>query len=97
MEELTKHTLKIVKTFRTATMSLPKKITEIFLEIIIITFAISLGQYLEKKREENAQQREVKEFLLGFRYDLNMIFQKLKTLLSYMPLIDEPIHFCHIL
>jgi hypothetical protein len=70
MDDITKHTIKIVRALRSPATSFSKKLIEIFLEILIITFAVSLGQFLEKQREENAQQKEVKEFLLGLRYDL---------------------------
>jgi hypothetical protein len=82
MEDITKHTIKIVRTLRNKTTSLSKKITEIFLEILIITFAVSIGQFLEKQREENVQQKEVKEFLLGLRYDLKHDISETKEIIA---------------
>jgi hypothetical protein len=70
MEDITRHTHKILKTIRNPTSSISKKITEIILEIFIITFAVSLSQYLERQREQNVKQKEVKEFLLGLKNDM---------------------------
>ena len=70
MDEITKHTHKITRSILNPKNSLSKKITELILEILIITFAVSLSQFLERKREQNLRQKEVKQFLLGLRKDI---------------------------
>jgi hypothetical protein len=70
MEEITKHFLKISRTMGNPANSFPKKLKEIALEIFIIVFAVTLAQFLERQREENARQKEVKEFLLGLKNDM---------------------------
>lgn len=70
MEDITKHTIKIVKSVRNPTTTLRKKIAEVLTEILIITFAVSLAQFLERQRENDVKQREVTEFLSGLKVDL---------------------------
>ena len=43
---------------------------EVFLEILIITFAVSLAQYLERQRETNHRSSDEKAFLIGLKSDL---------------------------
>jgi hypothetical protein len=70
MDEITNHTHKITRSILNPKNSVSNKMTEIILEILIITFAVSLSQFLERKREQNLRQKEVKQFLLGLRKDM---------------------------
>ena len=65
MEEISKHILKISKAVRHPGISFSKRLGEIVLEIFVIVFAVSLSQFLERQREQNVKQKEVKESWLG--------------------------------
>lgn len=47
-----------------------KRAGEILVEVGIIIFAVSFAVWMERKREHNHEQHEVKEFLAGLRIDL---------------------------
>ncbi len=68
--EISKHTLKIIKTMHDKNTPLKKKIAEVALEVLIIVFAVSLAQFLERQKEQSARQKDVKEFLIGIKEDL---------------------------
>ena len=70
MEDITKHTIKIVRSMRNPETPLGKKIAEITMEILIITFAVTLAQFLDRQRERDVRQKEVAEFLSGLKVDL---------------------------
>lgn len=70
MEDITKHTIKIVKSVSNPTTSLKKKIAEVAFEILIITFAVTLAQFLERQRENDVKKHEANEFLVGLRVDI---------------------------
>jgi len=70
MEDITKHTIKIVKSVSNPNTSLKKKIAEVAFEILIITFAVTLAQFLERQRENDVKKHEANEFLAGLRVDL---------------------------
>jgi hypothetical protein len=78
MDEITKHTLKIYKTIRKPETSISKKIVDITLEVLIIVFAVSLAQYLERYREDGIKQKEVKEFLTGLKEDMRADVEQAK-------------------
>ena len=69
-QEVIKHTKKVYKIWNSKEHSFWYKAKEIFIEIFIIAFAVSLSIWLHDKNEHNHQQKEVKEFLLGLREDL---------------------------
>lgn len=83
MDEITKHTLKIYKTIRNPSASLSKKIVDIVLEVLIIVFAVSLAQYLERNREESVKQKEVKEFLIGLKEDMKGDVNQAKEVMQF--------------
>lgn len=68
--ELKKHIHNIVKETVNRKKSLWKRVSEIFIEILIIVFAVSFAVYMEKTKEHTHEKKEVKEFLLGLKKDL---------------------------
>lgn len=68
--ELKKHIHNIVKETVNKKKPLWKRIGEIFIEILIIVFAVSFAVYMEKTKEHAHEKKEVKEFLLGLKKDL---------------------------
>jgi benzoyl-CoA reductase/2-hydroxyglutaryl-CoA dehydratase subunit BcrC/BadD/HgdB len=55
-----------------------KRLGEIFIEMLIIVFAVSLAVSLERRREYHNEQKEVKEFLTGLRFDLENDITEMK-------------------
>jgi len=68
--ELKKHIHNIVKETLNRKRPLWKRVGEILIEILIIVFAVSFAVYMEKEREHAHERKEVKEFLLGLKADL---------------------------
>jgi hypothetical protein len=68
--EITGHTKKVYRVWKNKDISPWKKVKEIGIEVLIIVFAVSLAAFLERQREHNHEQKEVKEFLLGLKSDL---------------------------
>lgn len=69
-QEIKKHTSKIISAVRHKDKSLKKRIAEIFIEVMIIIFAVTFAAYIERSREYHHEQKEVKEFLQGLKTDL---------------------------
>ncbi len=69
-EGIAKHTKKIYKLWDNKERSLWHKIKELFIEIFIIVFSVTISVWLHDKSEHSHQQKEIKEFLLGLREDL---------------------------
>jgi hypothetical protein len=94
--EILGHSRKIVKLSRLKGMPIWHKLREISIEIVIIVFAVSLAGYLERVREHEHEQAEVKEFLLGlhtdFRKDLvemNNDITQFKKSSYFMKMVSE--------
>lgn len=68
--EITGHTIKAYKIWNNPAMPFWRKFKEIGIEILIIVFAVSLAAFLERAKEHSAEQKQVKEFLLGLKTDL---------------------------
>lgn len=68
--EITGHTRKVYKIWKSPDNSSWKKIREIGIEVLIIVFAVSLAAFLERQREHSNEQKEVKAFLTGLKNDL---------------------------
>ncbi|NBL65124.1 hypothetical protein GV828_07925 [Flavobacterium sp. NST-5] len=69
-DEILKHTRRIKSEMKNTKHTLGEKIKEIFIEILIIGFAVSLSIWLHSWSEHNHQQKEVKEFLMDLKDDL---------------------------
>ncbi len=68
--EISGHSRKVYKIWKNPALPFWKKLKEIFIEILIIVFAVSLAAFLEREREHGHEQKQVKEFLLGLKKDL---------------------------
>jgi protein associated with RNAse G/E len=69
-DEVIKHTRKIYRTWFNKELSIWHKISEFFIEIIIIVFAVSLSIWFHNRSEHAHEQSEVKAFLFGLKLDL---------------------------
>src|SRR5882757_10048996 len=69
-DELTKHGLKLYKTMADRKHPFGEKVKEIFIEIGIIVFAVTLSIWLHSWNEHRHEQKEVHEFLRGLQHDL---------------------------
>ncbi len=78
-DEVLKHTQKIYKTVKNKDHSFGEKVTEIFIEICIIVFAVSLSIWFHNWSEHRHEQKEVKEFLTGLKDDLQKDIEVIKT------------------
>jgi hypothetical protein len=70
-DEIVKHTKKIYKTWFSKEFSIWHKISEFFIEIIIIVFAVSVSIWFHNRSEYAHQQQEVKSFMMGLKEDLS--------------------------
>jgi hypothetical protein len=68
--EISGHSRKVYKIWKNPALPFWKKLKEIAIEILIIVFAVSLAAFLEREREHGHEQKQVKEFLLGLKDDL---------------------------
>jgi hypothetical protein len=81
--ELRKHIHNILTEVANRKRSIWKKTGAIFMEVIIIIFAVSFAVFLERQREHNHEQKEVKEFLLGLKTDLESDLDEMKGDTAY--------------
>jgi len=70
-DEVIKHSRKIRKIMKKKEKSFSYRIREIAIEILIIVVAVSLSIWLHNWSEHHKQQKEVKEFLIDCKEDLN--------------------------
>jgi hypothetical protein len=68
--EVHKHVRRAYKIWRNPAVHWKEKIFEIFIEILIIVFAVSLSLYLERWREKSHDRQIEKHFLTGLKNDL---------------------------
>lgn len=69
-QEIIKHATKAYKVFKSPDKSMKSKITDILTEIVIIVFAVSISIWLSNWSEKRHDRKEEKEFLAGFKMDL---------------------------
>jgi hypothetical protein len=77
-DEIAKHTKKIYKTWFNKELSMWHKLSEFFIEIIIIVFAVSISIWFHNRSEHAHQQEEVKNFLMGLKDDLSHDISEMK-------------------
>jgi hypothetical protein len=68
--EIIKHTKKVYTVFRSARMGVKEKLKDIFIEIVIIVFAVSISIWFHNWSESIHDRGEEKEFLIGLKQDL---------------------------
>ena len=76
--EIAKHTKAIYKTWQAPNKKVKEKIFEIFIEIAIIVFAITLSLLLERWRENGHDRKIERSFLFGLKEDLQNDTAQLK-------------------
>lgn len=76
---VTKHARRTYRIFRKGNTSFGKKIGEVFIEIMIIVFAVSLTLYLERWREDHHDRKLERQFLIGLREDMEADKKELKS------------------
>jgi hypothetical protein len=82
-QELRKHLHNILTEANNKKKSPWKKIGGIFMEMIIIIFAVSFAVWMERQREHSHEQKEAKEFLLGLKTDLESDLGEMKGDTTY--------------
>jgi len=78
-QEVIKHTKKVYKIWGSKEHSLLHKIKEFIVEIFIIVFAITISIWFHNWSEHRQQQKDVKEFLLGLKEDLQNDIKEMKS------------------
>jgi hypothetical protein len=81
--ELRKHMHNILSEVSNRKRPVWKKIGEIFMEVLIIIFAVSFAVWMERQREHHHEQKEVKEFLLGLKTDLDSDIEEMNGDTAY--------------
>jgi hypothetical protein len=79
-DEVAKHIKKIYSTMKESKFSFGEKLKETAIEIFIIVFAIMLSISLHDWSEHRHQQKEVKEFLVDLKDDLNKDIEAMTNL-----------------
>jgi hypothetical protein len=77
-DEILKHTKKAYSAMKNSEHSFWHKTKEVLIEIFIIVFAVSLSIYLHSWSEHNHQQKEVSEFLIDLKSDLQQDIKAMK-------------------
>ncbi len=78
-DEITKHTRKIVSAARTPGHSFAARMKEIFIEVAIIVFAVSLSIWFHNRSEHQREQTEVRDFLTDVTADLSADIAAMET------------------
>lgn len=88
--EIIKHSRKIKEKLEKPEKSSSERWKEIITELLIIIFAVSLTTWFHDLNEHRSQQKEVKEFLIDLKDDLNKDIKGLETQkTSILQLIDS--------
>jgi len=82
-EEIAKHTKSIYKTLKNKEQSWWHKLKEIFVEILIIVFAVSISIWFHNWSDEMHEKKEEKAFLTGLKTDLKGDLENLNTSLKF--------------
>lgn len=77
-QEVAKHVKKTYKIWNSKEHSFWHKLREFMVEICIIVFAVSLSIWFHDRSDHRHEQKEVKDFLLGLKNDLNNDIQEMK-------------------
>ncbi len=77
-QEVIKHSRKILGVMKDGKTGWKHKLSEVFVEILIIVFAISLSLLLERWRQKEEDRHLEKKFLLGLKTDLGSDIEALK-------------------
>ena len=91
--EVIKHTRKIQTAVKKDNRAVTEKIKEIFVEIAIIVFAVTLSIWLHGWSEHRHQQKEVKEFLTDLKEDLSNDIRSMESSGSSLQKKIDNFHF----
>ena len=78
-DEILKHGRKAYHELKNEQHTVWKKIKEIFIEILIIVFAVTISIWLHNRSEHRQQQNEVKDFLNDLKDDLQQDIQSISA------------------
>jgi hypothetical protein len=92
-DEISKHTKKIYKVAKDNKRSLTERIKDIFFEILIIVFAVTLSIWFHSWSEKRHEQKEAQEFLIGLKKDLNENIKLIETNRNIIAGLDSNYHY----
>jgi len=78
-QEILKHGIKAYKEMKNPAHNFWVKAKEIFIEILIIVFAVTISIWLHGWAEHKQQQKEVKAFLTDLKDDLQQDINSMKA------------------
>ncbi len=81
-QEVAKHTKNVYKIWNSKEHGVWHKVKEFLIEIIIITFAVSLSIGFHNWSEHRKEQQEVKTFLLGLKEDISDDVDEVKYIMG---------------
>jgi hypothetical protein len=94
-DEVTKHTRKIYRAMNDRRRSFAEKTKEIIVEILIIVFAVTLSIWFHSWSEHRHEQKEVREFLIGIKDDLNKDIKLLEENRNTTMMVDSNFEFLY--
>ncbi|MEP6949460.1 MAG: DUF6090 family protein [Ginsengibacter sp.] len=93
-EEIIKHTKAAYNAWNNPHSGWKHKLKEIFIEIIIIVFAVSISIWLHNWSESRKDRKEEKEFLTGLKTDLQSDLKEMKgDTAAYNTILDGILYF----
>src|ERR1700709_1251392 len=93
-EEIRKHTKAVYKDWTDPHFGWKHKLKEIFFEILIIVFAVSISIWFHNWSESRKDRKEEKEFLAGLKTDLQSDLKEMKgDTAAYNIILDGMLYF----
>lgn len=93
-EEIIKHTKAAYHALNNPNAGWKHKLKEIFIEIIIIVFAVSVSIWLHNWSESRKDRKEEKEFLTGLKTDLQSDLKEMKgDTAAYNTILNGMLYF----
>ena len=93
-QEVIKHTKAVYKAWNNPNTGWKHKAKEIFVEVLIIVFAVSLSIWLHGLSEKSHDRHEAEAFLTGLRTDLQRDVEEMKNdMASYQDVQDGARYF----
>jgi len=77
--EIIKHSKKAYSILKSSEMGIKNKIIDILTEVIIIVFAVSVSIWLSNWSETRHEKQEEKEFLIGYKKDLQSLINNMTS------------------
>ncbi len=93
-EEIRKHTKAVYKAWTDPHLGWKHKLKEIFFEILIIVFAVSISIWFHNWSESRKDRKEEREFLTGLKTDLQSDLKEMKgDTAAYNTVLDGMLYF----